>query len=107
MNRDLLKAALIRAFHTFWQTLASLLPVGIVVTPAMLKDLDWSVAYVVLAWLATAFLAALFSFAKSMSAGLPEVQLADTLYALDNESDDDYMTEYEDLDDEEVDEEEE
>lgn len=40
----------------------------------------------------------------SIAAGLPEVDLANTLYDLDNEGDEEYMNEYEQLDEEEVDE---
>lgn len=88
MNKDFWKAALIRAMHTFWQTLAALLPVGVVVTPKMIKEFDWSVLLVALAWVLTALIAAVFSFIKSVAAGLPEVQLSDTLYALENDGED-------------------
>lgn len=106
MDKKVWKAALIRAMHAFWQTLAAVLPVGVVVTPAMIKELDWSILYVVLAWLATALIAAVFSFIKSMAAGMPEVQLEKTLYDLDNIADEEYAEEYNALDNEEVDEEE-
>ena len=66
MNKDFWKAALIRAMHTFWQTLAALLPVGVVVTPKMIKEFDWSVLLVALAWVLTALIAAVFSFIKSV-----------------------------------------
>lgn len=85
MDKDLVKAALIRAIHAFWQALASVLPIGVVITPTMLKEADWSIALVVLAWLATALLAGVISFAKSMAVGVPEVALAKTLYDLDND----------------------
>lgn len=85
MDKDFVKAALIRAIHTFWQTLASLLPVGVVITPTMLKEADWSIVWVVLAWIATALLAGVISFIKSMAVGVPEAALAKTLYDLDND----------------------
>lgn len=105
MNKETLKAALVRAMHTFWQTLAAVIPVGVVATPKMIKELDWSIMYIILAWLATALIAAAFSFIKSMAAGMPEVQLQQTLYDLDNRADEQYAEEYDALDDMEVDEE--
>ena len=81
-DREYWKAALIRAAHTFWQTLAGGLPVGIVVTPKMIKELNWSVLYVVLAWVTTALIAAVFSFIKSMAAGMPEVDAVQALEQL-------------------------
>lgn len=77
-----------RAMHAFWQTLAAILPVGVVVTPKMIKEFDWSALLVVAAWLATALIAAILSFIKSVAAGMPETQLADTLYALENDGED-------------------
>ena len=105
MNKEALKAALIRAMHTFWQTLAAVIPVGVVVTPKMIKEFDWSIMYIMLAWLATALIAAVFSFIKSMAAGMPEVQLSETLYDLDNDPlDDDEDDEEDEEEDEEGDE---
>ena len=89
MNNETIKAALIRAMHAFWQALAALVPAGVVITPAMIKALDWRILYVVLAWLATALLAAALSFIKSMAVGMPEVKLTETLYDLDNKVDPD------------------
>lgn len=88
MNKDIFKAALKRAMHTFWQTLAACVPVGVVVTPKMIEEFNWSALLVVAAWILTALFAAIFSFVKSMAAGMPEVQLADTLYALENDGED-------------------
>lgn len=93
------KTALVRAMHTFWQTLAALVPAGIVITPAMIKELDWSVLYVVAAWLATALIASIFSFIKSMAVGTPEAQLTETLYDLDNEVDPDEEEDEEEVED--------
>lgn len=70
---DFFKAALIRALRTVCQTLASTLPVGFVITPVMVQDANWSMVYVVLAWLATGGLAGLASILTSVATGLPEV----------------------------------
>lgn len=72
MNKKWAKAALIRAVKTVCQTLASTLPVGFVVTPVMIQQLDWSAVYVVLAWLGTGLLSGVASMLTSL-AGLPEV----------------------------------
>lgn len=96
MNTDFWKAALIRAVRTFLQVILAVWTAGQLIT-----EVDWKFL------LMSAFSSAVYSMLTSILAGLPEVQLADTLYALDNEADDDYMEEYESLDEEEVDEEEE
>jgi len=67
------RAALIRAAKTTAQTLASTIPVGFVVTPAMIKEFDCSYLVIVGAWLATGLLAGLTSILTSIAAGLPEV----------------------------------
>ena len=72
MSKKWWRAAGIRALKTVCQTLASTLPVGFVVTPVMIQQLDWSVVYVVLAWLGTAILNGIASMLTSL-AGLPEV----------------------------------
>ena len=73
MNNTI-KSALIRAGHTFWQSLASTIPAGIIITANMLKEADWkSVLLTVAGWLATALIASALSFAKSMAVGMPEV----------------------------------
>ena len=72
MSKKWWRAAGIRALKTVCQTLASTLPVGFVVTPVMIQQLDWSVVYVVLAWLGTAALNGIVSMLTSL-AGLPEV----------------------------------
>ena len=51
-------------------------------------------------------LAGILSILTSISVGLPEVQLANTLYALDNEGDVDYMEQFDALDEMEIDEDE-
>lgn len=84
MNKDVIKAALMRAWHAVWQTLAATLPPTYVITPAMIQQFDTKVIFVILAWLGTGLVAGGLSFIKSIAAGMPETQLADTLYALDN-----------------------
>ena len=94
MNKDFWKAALIRALKTVCQTAIATIGTAMVVT-----DVNWM--YV----LSASALAGILSILTSISRGLPEVQLADTLYALDNMEDDDYFEAYNELDVEEVDDE--
>lgn len=68
------KAASVRALKTVAQSLASTLPVGLIVTPVMIESASWSLLYVILAWLATGLLAGIASLLTSLS-GLPEVEL--------------------------------
>ena len=68
------KAASVRALKTIAQSLASTLPVGLIVTPVMIENASWSLLYVILAWLATGLLAGIASLLTSLS-GLPEVEL--------------------------------
>lgn len=73
MSKKWLKAAGVRALKTVAQTLASTLPVGFVITPVMVQDADWSILYIVLAWLGTGLLAGVASILTSL-AGLPELK---------------------------------
>ena len=77
MTKDFWKAALIRAIKTICQTAIATIGTAIVVT-----DVNW--VYV----LSASALSGILSLLTSISTGLPEVQLADTLYALDNEVED-------------------
>lgn len=78
MNKTWVKAALVRAVKTMAQTAVSLLGTG-----AMgILDVDW------LAVISASALAGVLSILTSI-AGLPEVQLEQTLYDLDNEGDED------------------
>ena len=77
MSKDFWKAALIRALKTVCQTAVATIGTAMVIT-----DVDW--VYVISASL----LAGILSLLTSISVGLPEVQLIDTLYALDNDPDD-------------------
>lgn len=70
------KAALIRAIKTIAQALVSALPVGFVVTPVMIQNADWSIMYVIVAWLLTGLLAGVASMLTSL-AGIPEVKKDD------------------------------
>lgn len=71
-----IKAAGIRALKTVCQELATTLPIGIVITPAMVEHADWTIVYAVLAWLGTGLLGGLASLLTSL-AGLPEVDDGD------------------------------
>lgn len=84
MNTDFWKAALIRAFRTFLQVILAVWTAGQLIT-----EVDWKFL------LMSAFSSAVYSLLTSILSGLPEVQLADTLYSLDNEGeiDPDYEVE--------------
>ncbi len=104
MNKELLKAAWVRAYRSFFQALVAQIPAGFVITPAMIQYFKVGYIYVILAVIGNAALYGLASFVTCIVGGLPEVQLADTLYALDNDpyiEEEDYE---EDEDDEEGDE---
>lgn len=74
MNKEFWKAASIRAARTFIQVVLAVWTAGQLIT-----DVDWK--FVIL----SAFSSAVYSLLTSILAGLPEVQLSDTLYALDND----------------------
>lgn len=86
MNKDLIKAVLIRTAKTWCQTFVG----AVGGTATMLSDVNWGVVF------STATLAAVLCFVWNIGTGLPEVKLADTLYALDNDidEDDDEVTVY-------------
>lgn len=79
-----IKATLIRAIRTTCQALASMLPVGMIITPTMIQTLDWSVVYVILAWLGTGLLAGVAAVLTAIGTGLPEAE-----YDVDEWEDDD------------------
>ena len=85
MTKDFWKAALIRAIKTFAQAMVAQIGAGSV----GIVQFDWVGA------LSVSAMAAVLSIFTSL-AGLPEVQLSETIYALDNEPDED------DEDDDEV-----
>lgn len=74
MTKEFWKAALIRALKTVCQTAIATIGTSMVIT-----DVNWT--YV----LSASALAGILSLLTSISVGLPEVQLAETLYSLDNE----------------------
>ena len=74
MNTEFWKAAGVRAFRTFLQVILAVWTAGQLIT-----EVDWK--FVIL----SAFSSAVYSLLTSILAGLPEVSLTDTLYALDND----------------------
>ena len=83
-----IKASLIRALRTVCQTLASMLPVGAVVTPSLLQSMDWSFLFVILAWLGTGALSGVASLLTSIATGLPEVEYEQHIYMSAEEPED-------------------
>ena len=98
MTEKLIKASLIRALYTAFESLISNLPVGFVITPVMIQSFDWSFLYVVLAWIATALFAGFCAFIRAIVAGLPEVE---DIYIEDDEDDEDFEDEEVNEDDDE------
>lgn len=84
MTKELLKAAEIRAFRSFLQALVMSIPAGFVVTPAMIQYFNIDYVYAILAIVLNCALYALGSFITCIVGGLPEVELQETLYSLDN-----------------------
>ena len=77
MNKEFWKAAFIRAARTFLQVILAVWTAGQLIT-----EVDWKFL------LLSAFSSSVYSLLTSILAGLPEVKLADTLYALDNDPSD-------------------
>ena len=73
-NIEFWKAAAVRAFRTFLQVILAVWTAGQLIT-----EVDWKFL------LLSAFSSAVYSLLTSVLAGLPEVALADTLYDLDND----------------------
>lgn len=90
MTKEWVKAALVRAIKTFAQAMVAQIGAGSI----GIVQFDWMPA------LSVSAMAAVLSIFTSI-AGLPEVQLQQTLYDLDNDPDED---DYEEDDDEEGDE---
>lgn len=82
------KAAAYRSLRTVCQTLASMLPVGAVVTPSLLQSMDWSFLFVILAWIGTGLLSGVASMLTSIATGLPEVDYEQHLYMSADEPED-------------------
>ena len=91
MTKEFWKALLIRTVKTWCQAFVGVIGIE---TYKSMGDVDWLYA------LSAATLAAIICFFWNLGAGLPEVNLAETLYALDN----DPYDEEDDEDDEEGDE---
>lgn len=88
MDKELLKAAWVRAYRSFLQAIVAQVPAGFVVTPAMIQYFKISYIYVILAVIINAGIYGAVSFVHCILGGVPEVQvkqLEDTLYALDND----------------------
>lgn len=77
MNKEFWVAALIRAARTFIQVILAVWTAGQLIT-----EVDWKFL------LLSAFSSAVYSLFTSVLAGLPEVNLTQTLYDLDNDPDD-------------------
>lgn len=76
MNKDFWICALIRAIRTICQT-----AIAMIGTAVFLADVNWvGVA-------SASVLSGILSIMTSIATGLPEVQLTETLYALDNDPD--------------------
>lgn len=90
MTKEFWKAALIRAIKTFAQAMVAQIGAGSVGIVAF----DWVGA------LSVSAMAAVLSIFTSL-AGLPEVQLSETIYALDNDpvEDDEVEEDYYDIED--------
>lgn len=73
-NKEFRDAAIGRAVRTICQSLSSNIPVGLVITPVMIEKANWSVLYIVIAWLLTGLVAGFASLLTSISKGLPEVK---------------------------------
>lgn len=73
MTRKWWRAAGIRAIKTTCQTLAATLPAGVVITPVMVQEANWTMVYAIVAWLLTGCLSGIASMLTSL-AGLPEVE---------------------------------
>lgn len=78
MTSDFWKATLIRAIRTVCQT-----AIATIGTAMVLSDVPWM--YV----LSASALSGILSILTSIATGLPEVELAETLYSLDNVIDED------------------
>ena len=76
MTKEFWKAAFIRAARTFLQVILAVWTAGQLIT-----EVDWKFL------LLSAFSSAVYSLLTSLLTSLPEVSLAETLYSLDNQID--------------------
>lgn len=90
MTKEFWVAACYRALRTFLQVILAVWTAGQLIT-----QVDWKFV------LLSAFSSAVYSLLTSILAGIPEVQLEETLYDLDNFGDEEYTEEYEALEDDE------
>lgn len=74
MTKEFWKAALVRAARTFLQVVLAVWTAGTLIT-----EVDWKFLFL------SAISAAVYSLLTSLLAGLPEVKLEKTLYALEND----------------------
>ena len=95
---ELIKAALIRAERSIFQSMASNLPAGLVITPMMIQAFDINVLYIVGAYIATALFHGFAAFVTAIATGLPEADYATYLHMDVPEPDDAEVDEYEDED---------
>ncbi len=79
MNKEFWKALFIRTAKTWCQAFVGF--VGVDYVGKTLADIDWMTA------LSVATVAAIVCFVWNFGAGLPEVKLTETLYAIDNDPD--------------------
>ena len=90
MTKEFWKALGIRCIRTFLTTILGVWTAGTLIT-----DIDWKTT------LLSAFSATVYIVLLSIVSGLPEVQLSETLYDLDNDPLDDEEDEEEDEEGEE------
>lgn len=99
MNRELLKAAWVRAYRSFLQGIVAQIPAGFVITPAMIQYFKVGYFYVIVAIICNSALYGFASFVTCIVGGLPEVNLQNTLYDLDNEPSDEDSDDFEEIED--------
>lgn len=87
-NIEFWKATAIRCVRSFISVIMGCWTAGQLIT-----EVDWKVT------LLSAFSTTVYIFLACILAGLPEVQLADTLYDLDNIADEEYYNEVREMDD--------
>lgn len=93
MNKELLKAAWVRAYRSFLQALIAQIPSGFIITPAMIQYFKVSYVFVILAIVANAVLYGFASFVTCVVGGLPEVEYAEHIYMSEEEPEDSYSEE--------------